>query len=665
MRTERILAIILLLELAIFAAIAPNFATVANTFEITRLAVELGLLALALTPIIIAGGIDLSVGSMMGLAAVIFGALWRDAHLPIFTAALMALATGMLGGSINAVLITRLRTPPLIVTLGTYSLFRGMAHGLTSGITSYSGFPATFLYLGQGYLFGFLPPQLLLFAAGAVAWFLLLHRTVYGRTFHAIGFSPEGARYAGIPVARRLGLLYVLAGMSASAAAIIYVAHLGQAKSDAGTGYELMAITAVVLGGTSIFGGRGTIPGTLLGLFAISVLQNGLRLAALPGELSGILTGGLLIATMSIDRYYATRSRATPATGSEETTVKNSQVAVLSAVIVASALLICGSNWYLARSLRGGQTLAASVTSPHAPVIGMMPKAKGDPYFVSCRLGAEEAAREHGDELIWDGPTDLDAAKQNEVVEGWISRGVDVIAVSVENRAAISTVLRKARARGIRVITWDADAEPEARDFFINQATPQGIGETLTDEAARLLGGRGDFAIVTASLSAANQNEWIGFIKQRLAQKYPELHLVAIRPSDGDRDRAFQETQTLLKVYPQVKLVMGVAAPAVPGIAEAVRQSERTDVKVIGLSLPNLCKPYVHSGVVQSVVLWNTRDLGYLAVTVADSLSRGTLKAGAASMEAGRLGRIQIEGTQVRLGAPFIFNKANIDQFDW
>ena len=117
----------------------------------------------------------------------------------------------------------------------------------------------------------------------------------------------------------------------------------------------------------------------------------------------------------------------------------------------------------------------------------MMPKAKGDPYFVSCRAGAEEAAKELGVELIWDGPTGLDAAKQNELVENWITRSVDVIAVAVENRAGISTVLRKARERGIKVLTWDADAEPDARDFFVNQATAEGIANALTDEAARLL----------------------------------------------------------------------------------------------------------------------------------------------------------------------------------
>src|SRR5207248_5661000 len=126
-------------------------------------------------------------------------------------------------------------------------------------------------------------------------------RTTIGRALYAIGFSPEGARYAGIPVARRVGLVYVLSGLVASLAAVIYVAHLGQAKADAGTGYELLAITAVVLGGTSIFGGRGSIPGTLLGLFVIAVLQNGLRLSDLPAELAGILTGTLLLAPISLD----------------------------------------------------------------------------------------------------------------------------------------------------------------------------------------------------------------------------------------------------------------------------------------------------------------------------------------------------------------------------
>ncbi|HEV2690298.1 MAG TPA: substrate-binding domain-containing protein, partial [Bryobacteraceae bacterium] len=138
-----------------------------------------------------------------------------------------------------------------------------------------------------------------------------------------------------------------------------------------------------------------------------------------------------------------------------------------------------------------------------------------------------------------------------------------------------------------------------------------------------------------------------------------------IRPSDGDRDRAFSETQTVLKVYPNVKVVMAIAAPAVPGAAEAVKQSGRTDVKVTGLSLPNMCKPYVHAGTIESIVLWNTTDLGYLTVYAAEALGKNTLKRGDTSLKAGRLGTVKVNGDQVLLGAPFIFNKTNIDNFDF
>jgi rhamnose transport system permease protein len=663
------LLIVLAIECGLFSVTGTNFWTTGNAFEVTRLAVELGLLALALTPVIISGGIDLSVGSMMGLSAIVLGSLWRDAHLPMAVAVAATLCVGILGGGLNAFMIARLNYPPLIVTLGTLSLFRGIAEGLTGGIDNYSGFPATFLFLGQGYVGGVLPTQILVLAIAIVFLVWQLHRTAPGRSLYAIGFSADGARYAGLPVARRVAVVYLGSGFAASVAAVIYVAHLGQAKSDAGTGYELMAITAVVLGGASIFGGRGTVFGTVLGLFAIVILQNGLRLSSQPAELTGILTGALLLTTIFADRMSSRGgARAQIRIESEEIEVKNSQVATLSAVILLGALIIAGSNWYLVSSLRREPSVAGSTGQPaptHKTVIAMMPKAKGDPYFISCRQGAEEAARELGIELIWDGPTDLDPAKQNEVIEAWITSGVEVIAVSVENEVAISTVLHKARERGIKVVTWDADAKKDARDFFINQATPQGIGYTLMDEAARILNSQGEFAIVTASLSAANQNEWIKHIKARLAEKYPEMKLVAIQPSDGDRDRAFSETQTLLKVYPNVKLVMAIAAPAVPGAAEAVKQSGRTDVKVTGLSLPNMCKPYVHDGVIESVVLWNTLDLGYLSVYASRALAGGQLKRGDQTVLAGRLGRIEVQNDEVRLGAPFIFNKSNIDGFNF
>ena len=295
---EWILLLALGAEVALFAVIAQNFFTLGNFFEIVRLSVELGLLAIALTPVIVSGGIDLSVGSMMGLAAVLFGAAYHDWGASIVGAAVVALLAGVAGGALNATLVASLNIPPLIVTLGTLSLFRGIAEGLTRGAVNYTDFPAGFLSLGQGYLWGVVPTQLLVFVPVLVGYSVLLHRSVVGRAWYVIGFTPSGARYAGLPVGRRIATLYLLSGVIASVAAIIYVAHLGQAKSDAGSGYELDAITAVVLGGTSVFGGQASLIGTAVGSYIIAMADAGIVAAGVQGFWVRAVVGAVLLAAV-------------------------------------------------------------------------------------------------------------------------------------------------------------------------------------------------------------------------------------------------------------------------------------------------------------------------------------------------------------------------------
>jgi rhamnose transport system permease protein len=318
LRFETLLAFVLLAEILIFSKTGSNFATQGNLFEVLRLSTEIGLLALVMTPIILTGGIDLSVGSLLGLCAILFGKLWRDAGMSPALAALCTLVAGAAGGGLNAWFITWLKLPPLIVTLGSFSLFRGLAEAITRGVDNFTNFPKPFLFLGQGYIFGVVPAQLPVFAFVGLGVWLLIHRTTYGRSFRAIGFAPEGARYAGIPVDRRLTLAYVLAGIVAALAALVYVARVGQAKADAGTGYELLAITAVVLGGASIFGGTGTVHGTLLGVIVLAVLKIGLTLSDQPSELAGILTGALLLVVLAgealIKKLSARRARLGSAT---------------------------------------------------------------------------------------------------------------------------------------------------------------------------------------------------------------------------------------------------------------------------------------------------------------------------------------------------------------
>jgi rhamnose transport system permease protein len=296
---ERVLLALLAGELIWFSAAGTNFLTVDNGLEILRASAEVGLLALALTPVILTGGIDLSCGALLGLSAVVFGAVWRDGGQSVPLAILAALTVGLGGGAINAWMVAGFGRPALIVTLGTASLFRGLAEGLTGGATNYSGFPAAFLELGQGRLLG-VPTQVWLLAAAVAAIAVLVHAATIGRALRAIGFAPDGARFAGIPVARRLALVYLLSGAAAGVAGLVYAARLGQARADAGSGFELSAITAVVLGGTSIFGGRGTVHGTVLGLAALGVLVNGLRLADQPAELAGVLTGILLVVAIGV-----------------------------------------------------------------------------------------------------------------------------------------------------------------------------------------------------------------------------------------------------------------------------------------------------------------------------------------------------------------------------
>jgi ABC-type sugar transport system substrate-binding protein len=320
------------------------------------------------------------------------------------------------------------------------------------------------------------------------------------------------------------------------------------------------------------------------------------------------------------------------------------------------ALAGCSKSSESATSSSGGKKL----------LIAFMPKSKGNAYFLSCRQGAEAAAKELGAELLFDGPTDPDPAKQNEIIEQWINLGVDAIAVACENKDGISTALRKARAKGIKVVTYDADAQPDAREFFVNQATVEGIGNTLTDEAARLLGGQGEYAVITASLTAGNMIAWQQAIEKRNAEKFPDLKRVALRPCDDLKDKAQSEATALLSANPNLKLIMAICSPAVPGAAEAIKQAGKAgQVKLIGLGLPNESKRYVKDGVTDTVILWKTQDLGYLTIHAATALAKGELKAGATTFAAGKLGEFKVAGDNILLGEPFKFTKENIDQFDF
>jgi rhamnose ABC transporter rhamnose-binding protein len=298
--------------------------------------------------------------------------------------------------------------------------------------------------------------------------------------------------------------------------------------------------------------------------------------------------------------------------------------------------------------------------------IAMIPKIQGIDYFNACQKGAEEAAKELGLDLQYSGPTDNKVERQIEIIDSFITQGVKAIAVAPNDPVAIAPTLRKARDKGVHVITFDADAEKNSREFFVDQATPQSVAYTLVDEMVAQVGPDAPVAIVTGSLTAANQNEWIKFMKERLAAKYPKMKILALKPSEEDQQMAFTVTQDLLKAYPSIKGILAITSVAFPGAADAVEQAGKGGkVAVVGLSTPKGMKSWVKSGTVKTVVLWNAVDLGYLTMQVAKALVDGTLKPGATQLTAGRLGKITVKADEVILGDPFKFNAANIDKFDF
>ena len=234
--------------------------------------------------------------------------------------------------------------------------------------------------------------------------------------------------------------------------------------------------------------------------------------------------------------------------------------------------------------------LAAHAAEPGGQItVALLPKKKGIAYFTSCSLGAEAAARELGNvKLIYDGPTDGSPEKAAAMIEKWTLKGVDVIAVSPNDPSVLAPAMKAAMAKGIKVITWDADGAADTRAFFVNQATSQQIGQALVDAMAKDMAKEnatpeGKVAIVTATLTAANQNAWMEAMKARLVSTYPKIELVAIKPCNEDQKIAFQVAQDLMKAYPDLKGIFGISSVAFPGAAEAVKQAGKSgQVQVTG-----------------------------------------------------------------------------------
>lgn len=291
---ETLLVIVLLICLALGSILSPYFFNSFNFATLSSDIMERAIMALPMTLIIIVGEIDLSIASTLGLASITLGVLWASGH-PMWFAIGAALLVGLAAGTFNGLLVTRLGLPSLVVTVGTLGLYRGLAY-VVIGDQAVSNFPSSFTNLGFGYLPGTLIPwSVLIFAILAIIFAIVLHFSFLGRQLYAMGNNKEAALFAGINVKNIKLWLFIISGLIAAFAGIIFTARFSNARPDNALGFELDVVTVVLLGGVNIYGGRGRLLGVILAIFIVAVLRNILNLLNISGDIQNFVIGLLLI----------------------------------------------------------------------------------------------------------------------------------------------------------------------------------------------------------------------------------------------------------------------------------------------------------------------------------------------------------------------------------
>ncbi|HEX6674976.1 MAG TPA: rhamnose ABC transporter substrate-binding protein [Actinomycetes bacterium] len=346
------------------------------------------------------------------------------------------------------------------------------------------------------------------------------------------------------------------------------------------------------------------------------------------------------------------------------------------AVAATCAVILAACGGTTKESSGGGTatTAAAGQANPNAPIkqglkIAFLPKQVNNPYFTISDNGGKKAIGEFGGQYKEVGPSEASASSQVSYINTLAQQHQDAIVVSANDANAIAPALKAAMAQGVKVVTYDSDAAPDARTIFVNQATSEDIGRSEVQVLGKQINYTGDIAILSATANATNQNTWIKFMKDELSKpQYKNMKLVKVAYGNDDDQTSFQQAQGLLQAYPKLK---GIISPTTVGISAAARYLSKSSYKgkvaLTGLGTPNQMRKFVKDGTVESFELWDPGKLGYLAAYAAAALASGQItgKDGEA-FKAGELGEKKVgKDGEVLLGPPQVFDKANIDQFDF
>lgn len=316
---------------------------------------------------------------------------------------------------------------------------------------------------------------------------------------------------------------------------------------------------------------------------------------------------------------------------------------------------------------QGSDQASGRAGNGDGPRMAFVPQIVGIPYYDGFEKGAEEAAQKFGIDYTQTGPSTVSSPEQLRIFESLVKQGYDSISISPLDPTSINGAISEAEAKGVTVTTSDADAPKSDREVFVAQATDKALGYTVMDELAKQMGEDGQFGIVSGVPDTASLDSWANFIQERAKDKYPDIELVGGVRNSKDSAEALQEAQNLMTAYPDIEGIVAVPSTAVPGVSQAVQNAGNAGkVSVIGYGSPNTARPFIKSGVMKNTVLWDVPQLGYLTVWATKQLLDGKEFEETNQVPGiDHAVKYDAENEMLILGPPKVFDKSNVDDYDF
>jgi ribose transport system permease protein len=607
----RLQTLLILIGLVILFGIAsPHFFSTDNLLNVMQQSAINAILGIGLTFVIISGGIDLSVGSILALCGLVVADLLVGGH-SVLVAVAAGLLVGLGCGALSGLITTLGRIPPFITTLGMMLIARSAAK-IYSGSKPISGLPESFRSLSGD--IGGVPVMILVVAVLYIFGHLVLTRTKLGRYTYAVGGNEQAAWLSGVPVGRYKVAIYALSGLMAGAAAVLMTSRLNAASPLSGEMYELYAIAAAVIGGVSLMGGEGRMLGTLIGALIMGTLRNGLNALNVPSALEGMVVGGVLIVAVVLDRARHRGSVGAQAEGWRRYR-KWLVAGAVSLVLVVAALGFRASL----KAPSGGRALT----------VAFVPKALNSPFWAAMEDAASreaEARNIHLVSLAADRETDVE--RQYQIIENLIQQGVDAILLAPSGSKELVPAIRKANDAGIPVLLLDTRIDAAAAEAvearvltYIGSDNFEG-GAVAGRYLAARLGGEGEVAVIEgiSGHETADQRR-LGFLHG--ISGFPGIRVVASQTANWERALAYNVAENLMQAHPELDAIFAANDEMALGALEAAAAANRLErTSIIGFDAIPDALDNIRSGRLVGSVAQFPSEMGRLGVLHAAALLR-------------------------------------------